>query len=45
LILVIPAEAPVHDALRLSGAERPGEIAETVDEALRTIERPSPAET
>jgi anti-anti-sigma factor len=45
LILVIPAEAPVHDALRLSGAERPGEIAETVDEALRTIERPSAAET
>jgi anti-anti-sigma factor len=45
LILVIPAESPVHDALRLSGAERPGEIAETIDDALRTIERPSPAGT
>lgn len=45
LVLVMPADSPVHDALRLSGAERPGEIADTVDEALRTIERPSPAET
>jgi anti-sigma B factor antagonist len=44
LILVIPAETPVHDALRLSGVERPGEVAETVDEAIRTIDRPSPAE-
>jgi anti-sigma B factor antagonist len=42
MVLVIPTESPVHDALRLSGAERPGEIAETVDEALSTIERPSP---
>jgi anti-anti-sigma factor len=41
LILVIPPESPVHDALRLSGAERPGEIAETVDGALRAIERSS----
>ena len=45
LILVIPPESPVHDALRLSGADRPGEIAGTVQEALSTIERPSPAET
>ncbi|HET6865702.1 MAG TPA: STAS domain-containing protein [Solirubrobacteraceae bacterium] len=44
LILVIPPESPVHDALRLSGAERPGEVADTVDAALRTIERASPAE-
>jgi anti-anti-sigma factor len=45
LIMVIPPDSPVHDALRLSGAERPGEIAETVDRALKTINRPSPAET
>jgi anti-anti-sigma factor len=45
LILVLPTESPVHDALRLSGAERPGAIADTVDEALSTIARPSPAET
>src|SRR5581483_8523161 len=37
LIMVIPPGSPVHDALRLSGADRPGEIAETVDEALMTI--------
>jgi anti-anti-sigma factor len=45
LILVIPPDSPVHDALRLSGADRPGEIAGTVEEALTTIQRPSPAET
>jgi anti-anti-sigma factor len=45
LILVIPPESPVHDALRLSGVDRPGETAATVDEALKTIARPSPAET
>lgn len=45
LVMVIPADSPVHDALRLSGAERPGEIAETVDEAVKTINRPSSAET
>jgi anti-anti-sigma factor len=44
LILVIPPESPVHDALRLSGVDRPGETAETVDEALKTIAGPSPAE-
>ena len=41
LILVIPPESPVHDALRLAGAERPGELAETVDDALRAVERSS----
>ena len=45
LILVIPSASPVHDALRLSGAERPGELAETVEQALSTLQRPSPAET
>jgi anti-anti-sigma factor len=45
MILVMPPESPVYDALRLSGVERPGETAETVDEALSTIQRPSAAET
>jgi anti-anti-sigma factor len=45
LILVIPPDSPVHDALRLSGADRPGEIAGTVEEALSTLQRPSPAGT
>lgn len=44
LILVIPPESPVYDALRLSGAERPGKIAETVDDAVSTIQRTSAAE-
>ncbi len=39
LILVIPADSPVHDALRLSGAERPGEVTVTVDDALRAIDK------
>ncbi|MBV9605865.1 MAG: STAS domain-containing protein [Solirubrobacterales bacterium] len=43
LILVIPPESPVHDTLRLSGTGRPGETTETVDEALRAIDGPSPA--
>jgi anti-anti-sigma factor len=38
LLLVIPAESPLHDALRLSGAERPGELADHVDAALRALE-------
>jgi anti-sigma B factor antagonist len=43
LVLVIPSESPVHDALRLSGADRPGEVAETVEEALRALSAaPSP---
>lgn len=44
LVLVIPADSPVHDALRLSGAERPGEMAATVEDALRAIERPPRAQ-
>jgi anti-anti-sigma factor len=44
LILIIPADSPVHDALRLSGAERPGEVAESVEDALRALEcAPPPA--
>jgi anti-anti-sigma factor len=43
LILVIPPTSPVHDSLRLAGAERPGEVADTVDEALRVLDgRPTP---
>jgi anti-anti-sigma factor len=38
LILVIPAHAPVRDALRLSGTERIGETTEAVDEALRVLD-------
>jgi anti-anti-sigma factor len=37
LILIIPARSPVHDALRLSGAERPGEVAEAVEDALQAL--------
>jgi len=37
LILVIPPSSPVHDALRLSGSEHPGEVAATVDDALRAL--------
>jgi anti-anti-sigma factor len=42
LVLVIPADSPVHDALRLSGAERPGEITVSVEDALRSIDGGSP---
>jgi anti-anti-sigma factor len=43
LILVIPPTSPVEDSLRLAGAERPGEVAEGVDEALRMLDgRPLP---
>jgi anti-anti-sigma factor len=38
LIIVIPPTSPVHDALRLAGAERPGEVAEAVEGALRMID-------
>jgi anti-sigma B factor antagonist len=38
LLLVIPADSPVHDALRLSGAERPGEVVEELDAALRALD-------
>jgi anti-anti-sigma factor len=44
LILVIPPESPVHDTLRLSGVERPGDIATTVPDALRAIDRPASAQ-
>ena len=40
LVLVIPPRSPVYDALRLSGAERPGEVAETVEAGLRAIDHP-----
>jgi anti-anti-sigma factor len=45
LVLVIPPSSPVHDALRLSGAERPGEMVGTLDDALHTIDRASTAQT
>src|ERR671924_936999 len=38
LILVIPERSPVHDALRLSGAERPGQMANSVADALRSLD-------
>ena len=38
LMLVIPPGSPVHDALRLAGAEHPGEVTEAVDEALRVLD-------
>jgi anti-sigma B factor antagonist len=44
LVLVIPADSPVHDALRLSGAERPGELVEALDAALRALDTSSPAD-
>jgi anti-anti-sigma factor len=43
LILVIPPGSPVHDSLRLAGAERPGEVAGAVEDALRMLDgRPLP---
>lgn len=43
LMLVIPGDSPVHDALRLSGADRPGEIVEDVAAALQLLgAAPSP---
>jgi len=42
LVLVIPPRSPVHDTLRLSGAERPGEVVEDLDAALLAF-GPSPA--
>jgi anti-anti-sigma factor len=38
LILVIPARSPVHDALRLSGADRPGKIFEALEDALHALD-------
>ena len=38
LILVIPQTSPVHASLRLAGAERPGEVADTIEDALRLLD-------
>jgi anti-anti-sigma factor len=40
LMLVIPPRSAVHDALRLSGAERPGEVVEELDAALQALNAP-----
>jgi anti-anti-sigma factor len=37
LVLVIPTPSPVHDALRLAGIQRPGEMAQTVEEGLHAL--------
>jgi anti-sigma B factor antagonist len=37
LVLVIPPTSPVHDALRLSGADRPGEVVDALDDALQAL--------
>jgi anti-anti-sigma factor len=37
LVLVVPPRSPVHDALRLSGAERPGEVVEDHAAGLRAL--------
>jgi anti-sigma B factor antagonist len=37
LVLVIPPTSPVHDALRLSGADRPGEVVDALDDALHAL--------
>ncbi|MBV9801688.1 MAG: STAS domain-containing protein [Solirubrobacterales bacterium] len=42
LVLVIPSGSPVHDVLRLAGAERPGEMADSVADALRGFDGRSP---
>jgi anti-anti-sigma factor len=44
LVLVIPQRSPVHDALRLSGEDRPGEIARTVEKALESFDAPARGE-
>ncbi len=43
LILVIPPTSAVHDALRLAGADRPGEVADGVEDALRALDGGPPA--
>ena len=40
LILVIPADSPVHDTLRLAGAQLPGQLAVAVADAVRALESP-----
>jgi anti-anti-sigma factor len=42
LILVIPPASPVYDSLRLAGAERPGEVAEAVEDALAIFDKAGP---
>lgn len=42
LILVIPPASPVQDSLRLAGAERPGEVAEAVEDALAILDGQPP---
>ena len=42
LILVIPPSSPVHDSLRLAGADRPGEVADGVEEALAVFDSAPP---
>jgi anti-anti-sigma factor len=42
LILVIPPRSPVHDALRLAGAQHPGEVAEDVEDGLRVLDQLEP---
>jgi anti-anti-sigma factor len=43
LVLVIPPGSPVHDVLRLAGAGRPGEMADSVADAVRGFGGPAPA--
>ncbi len=43
LVIVIPPTSPVHDSLRLAGVERPGEVAESVEDALRALDGHRPA--
>jgi anti-anti-sigma factor len=45
LILVIPPVSPVYDSLRLAGAERPGEVAEEVADALAIFDSALPPGT
>jgi anti-anti-sigma factor len=45
LILVIPPVSPVYDSLRLAGAERPGEVAEAVGDALAIFDSAPPPGT
>jgi len=42
LLLVIPADSPVHDTLRLSGAQHPGEVVGELDAALRALDGSRP---
>jgi anti-sigma B factor antagonist len=44
LILVIAERSPVYDALRLTGVERPGDVAGSVEDAMRALARPSASE-